>query len=160
MKIISRIEQMDPEQKNLNQKDLDQIMEIWIHTNQSAHSFIPAEYWENHREEVRQAILEAEVCVIREKETDEIFGFIGLTGNYIAGLFVAEKYQSRGAGKKLINCVKEKKESLELHVYAENQRAVRFYQREGFQILERQIQEETGKEEYRMGWKNDAGFGK
>ncbi len=153
MKIESRIERTDPDQKNLYQKDLDRIMEIWILANQSAHSFIPADYWKSRRDEVRQALPEAEVYVIREKETDEIFGFIGLTGNYIAGLFVAEKYRCQGAGEKLINCVKEKKDSLELHVYAENQRAVRFYQREGFQILERQTQEETGKEEYRMGWK-------
>lgn len=138
----------------LEEKDLERVMEIWLHTNVTAHSFVPADYWKSHYEEVEKALPEAEVYVARSEENgqEEILGFLGLSGGYIAGLFVAEAWQSHGIGKELTDYVKRRKDSLELHVFAENQRAVRFYKREGFRIQEQQLAEDTGKLEYRMDW--------
>lgn len=50
-------------------------------------------------------------------------------------------------------------DSLELHVFAENEGAVRFYIREGFEILEEQRNPDTGKLEYRMVWSRTEGDG-
>ena len=136
----------------LEEQDLDQVIEIWLHVNLAAHSFIPADYWKSHYQEVKEALSEAEVYVACGEESNQILGFAGLDGNYIAGLFVAEKWQSHGIGKALINYIKEIRDSLELHVFAENQGAVRFYKREGFQIQEEQLGQDTGKKEYRMTW--------
>ena len=136
----------------LEEQDLDQVIEIWLHVNLAAHSFIPADYWKGHYQEVKEALSEAEVYVACGEKNNQILGFAGLDGNYIAGLFVAEKWQSRGIGKALINYIKEIRDSLELHVFAENQGAVRFYKREGFRIREEQLGQDTGKKEYRMNW--------
>lgn len=38
----------------LEEKDLERVMEIWLHTNQTAHSFVPADYWKSHYEEVEK----------------------------------------------------------------------------------------------------------
>ena len=38
----------------LEEKDLERVMEIWLHTNQTAHSFVPADYWKSHYEELFQ----------------------------------------------------------------------------------------------------------
>lgn len=138
--------------KKLEPQDLDPVMDIWIRTNQAAHSFIPAEYWESHFDEVKKALPEAEVYTIQAEESGEIQGFIGLTGDYIAGIFVAGRWQSGGIGKMLLDHVKNIRERLELHVYAENRGAVRFYQREEFRIQSEQTEEETGKAEYLMLW--------
>ena len=125
----------------LEEKDLNQVMEIWLRTNVTAHSFVPADYWKGHYEARSE-----------ENGQEEILGFLGLSGGYIAGLFVAEAWQSHEIGKELTDYVKRRKDSLELHVFAENQRAVRFYKREGFRIQEQQLAEDTGKPEYRMVW--------
>ena len=131
----------------LEEQDLDQVIEIWLHVNLAAHSFIPADYWKSHYQEVKEALSEAEVYVACGEKNNQILGFAGLDGNYIAGLFVAEKWQSHGIGKALINYIKEIRDSLELHVFFFFLGAVRFYKREGFRIREEQLGQDTGKKE-------------
>ena len=47
----------------------------------------------------------------------EILDFIGMVDNYIAGIFVDKKYRSFEIGKKLLDYVKSKYDSLSLKVY-------------------------------------------
>ena len=42
---------------------------------------------------------------------------------------------------------------MELRVYGKNQRAVQFYQREGFLIQAERVEEETGELDYVMAWR-------
>lgn len=130
--------------------DIDRIMEIWLEGNISAHGFIPRSYWKANFRGVRQAIGGAEVYVY--ESGGEVCGFIGLIENYIAGLFIAEGSRSKGFGEKLLNYVKNKKQELTLGVYAENERAVKFYNANGFSVAEKKIEEETGRTEYTMKW--------
>lgn len=48
---------------------------------------------------------------------------------------------------------KHQKEKLHLSVYQKNTRAIRFYQREGFEIQCENLDEDTGEKEYVMIWK-------
>ena len=146
------------------EQELDELMEIWYRTNLTAHYFILADYWKSHYEEVKRALPEAGIYAVyakkdQKEQKDQILGFAGLTGSYIAGLFVKEEWQSHGIGKMIIDRIKEEKDSLELHVFAENKGAVRFYIREGFEILEEQRNSDTGKLEYQMVWSRAEGDG-
>ena len=85
----------------------------------------------------------------------EIWGFIGLNGAYIEGIFVSSEMQSRGIGKRLLDFVKTKKTELRLNVYQKNMRAIRFYQREGFKILREGMDEATGEKDYEMTWRQE-----
>ena len=131
--------------------DLDSVAEIWLKTNLSAHGFVPEEYWQENFLPVKEMLGKAEIYVYTDG--GEIQGFIGLDGNYIAGIFVRQEAQSRGIGRKLIAFVKEKKPELTLHVYEKNQRAVRFYEREGFAVQSGDVDENTGERELLMIWK-------
>lgn len=127
-------------------------MQIWLASNCDAHPFIEASYWENNLLFVKQAIADAEVYVAVEK--DRIVGFIGLGADgYIEGIFVERSYRSKGIGKQLLDFVKEKYNSLSLHVYRDNARAVAFYRREGFGICAEQTDEATEAAEYAMKWR-------
>lgn len=129
-------------------EDIDRIAEIWLYTNIAAHDFIPSQYWENHFELVKEMFLDAELYVYEDNGT--IQGFVGLSGHYIAGIFVAAEAQSRGIGSQLLDYVKNLKKTLTLSVYQKNTRAVSFYQREGFEIQSEGIDESTGEKEYSM----------
>lgn len=137
--------------EELNKKDINQIMDIWLKENKRTHTYIPEEYWDNHFEEVKKEILKAKIYVYKEKE--EICGFIGLSSTYIAGIFVKMEKQSMRIGKKLIQYVKSKYPELMLKVYLKNKRAVAFYEREEFKIIEEEIDAETNEKEYVMTWK-------
>ena len=53
--------------------------------------------------------------------------------------------------------VKKRKERLRLHVYSQNQRAMRFYEREGFLPNMKSFDKETGVWEVEMIWKKTIG---
>lgn len=136
--------------RELHKTDIDKVADIWLDTNIKAHSFIPTEYWESNFEFVKEMMLQAEVYVY---EVDhEIQGFIGMTDEYINGIFVCGEVQSQGIGKFLLDYVKSKKKKLLLNVYQKNARAISFYQREGFDIQCSDLDEATGEKEYVMVW--------
>lgn len=136
--------------RELNKVDIDRVADIWLDTNTKAHYFIPAEYWESNFEFVKEMMLQAEVYVY---EVDhEIQGFIGMTDEYINGIFVCDEVQSQGIGKCLLDYAKSKKKKLLLNVYQKNARAISFYQREGFDIQCSDLDEATGEKEYVMVW--------
>lgn len=139
----------------LEKSDVDRTAEIWLDTNIRAHSFIPAEYWQENFKPVREMLLQAEVYVYEDEAQNEIQGFIGLDGTYIAGIFVWHTVQSKGIGKRLLDFAKEKKNQLYLNVYQKNTKAVRFYQREGFRIQQETFDKNTDEKEYTMQWETE-----
>lgn len=117
--------------RKMKPADLNAIMEIWLSSNLDTHSFVGRQYWQEQLPAVRAAIQDAEVyCYIVTSDT--IAGFIGLTGDYLAGLFVAKQYRQRGIGSQLLTFVQHRRQQLTLDSYPQNQRAVAFYHRHGF----------------------------
>lgn len=170
-------------------EDLDEVMQIWLKTNQEAHNFISPDYWSSHYDMVKEMLPQAEIYVYEKDEKNDgtaeegherdaadicesdtcgadtcesdtcgadirrLAGFIGLAGDYIAGIFVEAEEQSRGVGKQLLVRAKQDRKRLTLQVYEKNERAVHFYQREGFRVVYRDVDEDTGEAEYVMEWK-------
>ena len=137
--------------RKLRKTDLDEVAYIWLHTNKKAHDFIAETYWDEHFEMVEGMLGDAEIYVFEEQ--GQIKGFVGLDGEYIAGIFVREKEQSLGIGKQLLDFVKSLKGQLKLNVYQKTERAIKFYTREQFEIQDEQTDEATGEAEYLMLWK-------
>ena len=142
MKIIRRLEK----------KEIDVVIQIWFEANKRAHDFIPESYWLGKFDEVKDILPQAEVYVY--EIDNEIKGFIGLTDNYIAGIFIASECQSKGIGKELLCYAKEKKENLSLSVYIKNSRAINFYKRENFKLISENLDEYTGEKEFYMTWES------
>ena len=117
--------------RRMGKGDLDAVAAIWLDANREAHDFIPAAYWLGHFAEVRTALARAEVWVFETEARAEISGFIGLLGDYIAGIFVRREARSGGVGRQLLDHVKTSRGQLRLQVYRKNLRAAAFYQREG-----------------------------
>lgn len=134
--------------KRFEEKDISSIMQIWLESNLDAHSFIAESYWKNKYEAVEKMILDAEIYVY--EDCDGINGFVGLIGNYIAGIFVRKEKRSEGIGKQLIDMLKCQYSDLTLDVFVKNIRAVDFYTREGFCIQNKHIDYDTQEEEYTM----------
>ena len=63
-----------------------------------------------------------------------IAGVISYTENYIEGLFVLPDFWNKGIGTELLNCASSGKNELYLQVYADNERAIGFYRKNGFEI--------------------------
>lgn len=139
--------------RTFKESDLSAVMKIWLDTNVKTHNFISKEYWLNNYDTVKDMLPEAEIYVYEDSDTNIINGFIGLTDNYIAGIFVKDTVQSKGIGKLLLDFAKGIKSELSLNVYQANIRAVHFYQREQFQIQFEDIDDNTNKKEFIMVWR-------
>ena len=138
--------------RRMQKTDIDAVSGIWLDANRDTHDFIPAEYWESNFLPVKKMLLPAEVYVYIDECKNEIEGFVGLDQEYIAGIFVRKEARSKGIGKALLDFIKEKKQELTLNVYQKNVRAVRFYERQGFQIIDRYMDKNTDEKEYLMRW--------
>lgn len=136
--------------RELRKADINKVADIWLDTNITAHYFIPAQYWQNNFELVKELLLQATVYVYEHNQ--EIQGFIGLNDEYVEGIFVSDEMQSQGIGKALLNYAKDKRSKLLLNVYQKNTRAISFYQREGFEIQHSGLDEATGEKDYVMAW--------
>ena len=138
--------------RKMEEKDIPDVLQIWLETNIRAHNFIEKEYWTGNYEMVKQILPEAEVYVYEDEKNGQIAGFIGMNNQYVEGLFVKELAQSRGIGKQLLDHAKSRKTELRLGVYQKNVRAMRFYLRENFLIQAEEMDEDTNEKEYIMGW--------
>lgn len=138
--------------RKFESRDLDAVMQIWLHGNLDAHAFIPADFWTDHFEMVRDILPQAELYVHENEATRQIDGFIGLSESHIEGIFVAKSARSKGIGKALLEYAKSRKPRLTLSVYQKNQRALAFYRREQFIVQSEGIDEDTNEAEIQMLW--------
>lgn len=136
--------------RQLEEKDINQVMSIWLETNIRAHDFIEEKYWNDNFENVKKEIINAEVYVYEENK--HIQGFVGIIEGYIAGIFVKENMQRNGIGKLLIDRCKQKYEELTLRVYEKNESAISFYKKQNFYIENKEVDKQTKETELIMKW--------
>ena len=138
--------------RQFEKKDTERVMQIWLEGNLEIHDFIPGDYWKSNYSLVQEQLLEANVYVY--EQDGKIQGFAGMTGDYLAGIFVDKAYRSRGIGKSLLEHVKAIYPAFSLNVYQQNRRAVNFYLREGLSVTGTGVDDGTAEADYTMAWDN------
>lgn len=98
--------------------------------NLEAHSFIDQHYWLSNYEQVKRQLAQATLFVATQSKT--IVGFLGITNNYIAGLFVDKRVRRQGVGRQLLDAVKAGRSELTLSVYEKIRRLTTFTTCKGF----------------------------
>lgn len=136
--------------RKFNETDIDTVMFIWLNSNLEAHNFIDPDYWKGCFDSVKMMISRTEVYV--SEICGAVNGFIGITDNYINGLFVDKSAREEGIGSELLNYVKKDRSKLYLDVYKKNILAVKFYKNHGFKIVEEKSDFQTSETDYIMSW--------
>ena len=135
------------------EEDTETVIRIWLAASVRSHSFIDKAYWEEKAEAMRTLYLPlSEIVVDEDRATGEVVAFMAFVEDYLAALFVAPAHQKRGVGSRLLALAKKMRGTLDLSVYAENERAVVFYQKNGFRITGERIEEVTGRTELLMAF--------
>lgn len=136
--------------RQLQNKDIDKIMEIWLESTIDAHKFISKEYWNENYNIVKDMYIPMSKTFVYE-DNDDIRGFISvINNNFIGALFVEKNHQGQGIGKNLIDYAKNLYDNLSLAVYKENEKALEFYKKMEFKIISENINEDTNCVEYIM----------
>ncbi len=136
-------------------KDEDAAVALWLRSWQTAYPQIDfakrLDWW---RERWRNELTTSADIVIAET-AGTIIGFVTVDPQtrYLDQIVVAPEHWASGIGKALIAVAKELSPSgLELHVNADNARAIRFYEKLGFAISGDGVNPISGKPVHRMRW--------
>jgi len=141
----------------LKTEDIEPIVEIWFKGSILAHNFIDQVYWESMKMEMKNKYLPMSKTYVIGKGV-EIFGFVSMVDNYLAALFVDVNHHKKGYGKQLLEFVKSQNEAIQLKVYQKNRNATDFYLKNGFEMIEEVVDNQTLQKEFIMMWKNNNGI--
>lgn len=129
--------------------DMDVVIKIWLDASVIAHDFIDPGYWRCKTDDMRNIYLPSAETHVYES-SEKVLGFLSMTGNFIAAVFVSPGWQGQGIGKQLVDFAKTQYKTIELAVYKENENSVAFYRKQGFKIVREDIEEHTGHAELIM----------
>lgn len=129
--------------RRYREADRDELLKLWFSGSVKAHPFIPAEFWRDYHEEVKNKYLPDSQIFVAEQD-GRIAGVISLVGNYVGALFVDGKCQGQGIGSSLLAFARKTQGSICVDVYRENTSAREFYMNWGFRERREKLQPETG----------------
>ncbi len=133
--------------------DIEAIMLLWLRSTLAAHPFIDESYWYESAAMVRETFLPQATTWVSCAEGDEINGFISvLNQQFIGALFVKESVYGLGVAQQLMQQAKAQFPLLLLEVYQQNHRAVAFYRKEGFLVVNDTLHPGTGLPTWVLRW--------
>lgn len=131
-------------------------IELWRRTWQIAYPQLDftarVDWW---RERWRTELAPVATIAVAERE-GEIIGFVTVdaTTGYLDQIVVAPEAWALGVGAGLLDEAKRvSPRRLDLHVNADNARAIRFYEKHGFAISGNDRNPRSGAPIYKMSWK-------
>lgn len=133
---------------------MDDVLDLWLKTSFEAHNFIEKRFWESKIDDMRTIYIPSSDTHVFS-DNGVIKGFFSLYRNTLAALFVAHTYQGNGIGQKLVQKAKSMRNKLDLTVYKENAKSVRFYRKSGFTVIGERIDIHTGHIELLMEYNKD-----
>lgn len=135
--------------------DTSAIMLLWLQSTLAAHPFIEASYWFESAAMVREEFLPQAITWVSCDAVGNIEGFTSvLNKQFIGALFVKENRYGQGVAQQLMQHVKRHFPLLLLEVYQQNHRAVAFYRKEGFLVVNDTIHPGTSLPTWVLRWQN------
>ena len=131
--------------KPYDQKYKQQILTVWERSVLATHDFLTQADFSEIKELV-QTINFDHFQVYCLAEDDLIIGFIGVADKKIEMLFLDPTYFGQGLGKILMDFALRELAADKVDVNEQNIKAVTFYKKAGFEILERTEKDDQGRD--------------
>lgn len=135
-----------------NPKYTEQTVEMWRDSKEQAigqkeiHSFEKHVYFLNHKLSEQFQI---DLALMDEK----VVGMIAYNEKEISQLYIHTEYQGIGIGETLLEKVKEQSSGrLTLYTFEVNEKAQRFYEKNGFEIIARGCENEENLPDIQYEW--------
>lgn len=130
---------------------MEQVLSIWLEASIKAHDFVAKEFWESKMSDMRNVYIpNSETYVF--SDSGSIKGFLSLSGDVLAAIFVTPGSQGQGIGQQLMDKAKSLRNKLTLTVYRDNHKSVEFYKKNGFVVVRDEIDKHTGHAEILMAY--------
>lgn len=124
--------------------DLPRIVEVWEAAVRATHHFLTEADILFFRPIVQAGLPHIpELACVRDGD-DQVVGFIGVVGDKVEMLFIHPAWRGRGLGRRLMSHAVQTLGATYVDVNEQNEEAVGFYRRMGFDIIDRSPLDGTG----------------
>lgn len=136
-------------------EDKNAVLGVWHASALVAHPFWAPEVFERERQAIAEQFLPRAETYVFER-TGTVVGFISLLGTEVGGLFVTPRHHRAGIGRALMDRARASRDHLELDVFDANVIGRAFYERYGFRVVGRRVDEGTGLRVLRLALPPDS----
>lgn len=126
----------------LDAKKVEKLTALWQRSVEASHDFVDASEIAFYRPFVESLLPGFDVYTINRGR--RIAAFAAVKGSMLEMLFVDAPYLGKGMGSQLLRQLKQSPGVDSLDVNEQNPRAIAFYERHGFHIVERDEQDAFG----------------
>ncbi len=121
-----------------------QLLTVWENSVLATHDFLAPSDFEEIRELVN-SINFSDFQVFCLTDENLVLGFIGVADKKVEMLFLDPKYFGQGLGLKLLGFAVKELNADKVDVNEQNTEALKFYQKYGFEIVERTDKDDQGR---------------
>ena len=125
--------------------DFPRVVEVWEASVRATHDFVRNEDIEFFRPMVRSVLPSFEMVACIRDVAGQVAGYIAVAEGKVEMLFVHPQARGQGVGRKLLTHAVDAYGAVTLDVNEQNDQAVGFYQRMGFEVVGRSDLDSTGK---------------
>ena len=111
--------------------DVEELTNVWRDSVEATHHFLSLDAIDTLEPFIRDECLPGLTLQVAERNGC-ILGFIGMTGQHVSMLFVADEARSMGVGSRLVEWAEGQWPRLSVDVNEQNPRAAVFYAKRGF----------------------------
>ena len=122
---------------NINQKDMDEILEVWESAVRATHLFLNEKDIVALKPIVKEGVSYVNTLTCVRDEEGIIQAFMGTQEDKIEMLFVRDEYRGKGIGKGFIEYAIHDLKVKYVDVNEENIQGIAFYKHMGFEIFQR-----------------------
>lgn len=122
-----------------------QVLTVWEKSVLATHDFLSSIDFEGIKESVKNMDFnDFQLFCLTNRNV--VIGFIGLTDKKIEALFLDPEYIGQGLGWRLLDFAVKKLKADKLDVNEQNEKALKFYQKFGFEVFERTDKDDQGRD--------------
>lgn len=137
--------------RKINEKDINEVMTIWVKGNFKSNSFIEKDYWLLKFNDMKEKFLKKYTTYVYV-ENGQVVGFISIYKNNILAIYVKEQKRRKNIGRQLVNYCRNSNKNLKVKIYEKNIAAILFFLSLGFKNDKIQIDSEFQEKQYVMKW--------
>ena len=123
---------------------IEQLLKVWESSVKATHLFLSDNEINNIKQYVLLALKDIPVLVVAENEDGVPVGFMGISGQMLEMLFIANENRGQSMGKQLLQYGIKKYLVNKLAVNEQNPLAKGFYEHMGFTVYKRSELDEQG----------------
>lgn len=125
--------------------DYPELIDVWEKSVRATHHFLPEKYIQYLKPLILEKYFDAVSLLSVRDEQKKIMGFMGMSDDKVEMLFIDPIFRGKGIGKSLMDHAIRNLRIRKVDVNEQNEQAVGFYKKLGFQVINRLKVDSLGK---------------